>query len=509
MKLCNFKFGFPTELMQVTLSKQPAGEFIKQAFVPLAQDVPTEVPCNHVVDFAKAQVQEGNSSHVLREFAAVSLNDAEKGCHQVFKKYGYVAPVEIEFACLGEGKLAKFPFIRLSKWAQWLLDTQRIWRLFCGASSFERMQEVLAVFWSRFREAFPGHDIFDALSPDELNTCIPFYTHQDEGRGPKHEAVWVFSSHGCVGRGTAEYVRKGKHKLPLDRCPLGLNFLGNTQCTQYLFCTMKRSVLEDCPGAVDALMQIFAADCSCLLFDGLTSQDGKTIRMAHISTKGDLPALNRLGSFTRTFWHVPRAQSSKKACKGICPWCLAGREAGRPGERAFPFEDLSLNPVWEETIESEIPWGATMPPIMEGAPLNRDRKAHFFSLDIFHNVHLGVGKQWLACSFAACVERLEFWPETHGSVDARFELMTSQFKDFCRQRHISPHMTEISRATLAFPSSTASPVGQWSKGSMTTNFMLFLEFFLVQHAADCEDPIIQTMVIRLVYLIVFFVCVRH
>ena len=248
---------------------------------------------------------------------------------------------------------------------------------------------------------------------------------------------------------------------------------------QYLDHSMLRSVTAKCPGAINKIVEIFAKDVRSLALDGICSSDGSMkIHMVHLNTKGDLPALAKLGGLTRTFSHVPRASASRNASAGICHLCLGGQESNGADQEAYPYEDFSVHPRWMDTIEKVEPWRVT-PPILEGVLIDRSHVAHFFSPDIWHNVHLGAGKHWIANSFVGAVERLSIWEGT--SVEAKFQQLTDGFKEFCHQHHISPHMDEISRATMGFPQSSSCPIGQWSKGAVTTHFMKYLEWFCDVH----------------------------
>ncbi|CAL1129712.1 unnamed protein product [Cladocopium goreaui] len=456
-------------------------------------DQPRWAACSHVVEFDKEQVERNpNVCGVFKKFAAVNPSDAEKGCHALFAKYGYTCPIHVEQVKLSELRaLSKFPFLKLSSWAQWLLDTGRIWRLFCGCKSLSTMKVVLTEFWARYRALYPQHEVF-GLEGLDLSVTIPYYSHQDEGRGYKHQAIWVLSVHGCLGRGTHEYIRRGKHQVDVQNMEFGCNFIGNTWSTQFLLCTMSKSVTHKCPGAMNRIVELFAEDCAKLAREGLCSKDGTIrIHMVHLSTKGDLPALAKLGSLTRTFSHVPRAASSRKASGGICHLCLAGQEANAAGQQAFPYEDFSVSPSWLGTVETVAPW-AQRPSVLRGALVDPRKTAHFFSCDFWHNVHLGCGKHWVANSFVSAIERLQFWPGQ--SVESKFELLTTEFKSFCRQNHLSPHMDEISRATMGFPQGSACPLGQWSKGVVTTHFMKFLEWFCDKHKEEIKYDEVMTTI---------------
>ena len=428
-----------------------------------------------MVEFAKGQVQlHPDISNVFKKFAAINVNDAEGACHRLFVELGYAAPVKIHYIHLADQRrLSKFPFVKLSDWSQWLLDSGRIWRLFCGCKSYSSMKVVLAEWWNRFKQLSPQHAVF--RSGCDLSITIPYFTHQDEGRGFKKQAIWVFSAHGSVGRGTQEYIRRNQSRLSIGEQELGMNFVGSTWATHVPMCTMLRAVLSSCPEAIDKVMECFAEDASKLWLQGLTSMDGtRRIYMVHLCTKADLPALVKIGKLQRSFSHVARQAQSRTAANGICHMCLAGQEEDGSGRGNVPYEDFSLNPLWWNTLEAVEPWDEE-PKIFNNALLDRTRLSQFFATDIWHNLHLGAGKHWVAHAFVSAIEKLTFWPEI--SVESRFEFLTTKFKEYCREHHISPFMDEISRASMGYLSSSACPVGQWSKGIITTHMMKFVEHF--------------------------------
>lgn len=460
----------------------------------------SEVPCNHVVNLAKAEVN-GNpaASALMRQFANVSENDAEQGCHRVFRQHGYCAPVPVVRVDLGRGDgcLKTFPYIPLSGWLQWLLDRDRIWRQLCGCSSWDVMtREVLPEFWRRFKSIYPTHSIFDSKTDRQLSRTIPVFSHTDEGRSFKKDALWLLSTAGCLGRGSQAWVDLDGHLAPLDQCGFGLNFLGATWSTQFFFCSILRSVVKENERVLNDIVAIYAKDLAFLFETGLTSSDGrKRIYVAHLANKGDLPALAKLGGLTRTFAHVPRGGASRAAAKGICHMCLAGQEQDdSKGKKAYPYEDFALKPAWLETMHVEEAWQST-PEILRGAPLVPTERASFFAVDVFHNVHLGIAKHWIASSLVSVIERMDL--DWGYSVDSKFEYLTAVFRTFCRENRITPHFTQLSRETVGWPSSRTVPIGQWSKGSMSTHLMRFLEFFMSQKLGpDDADEVLRCIELR-------------
>ncbi|CAJ1355923.1 unnamed protein product, partial [Effrenium voratum] len=366
--------------------------------------------------------------------------------------------------------------MKLSNWVKFLLDSGRL-RQLCGIPDVEHMKAVLTEFWSRFRQMDETHQVFQLASENvlELSLTIPIYSHADEGRSYKHQALWVLSSHGALGRGTRAYINRNKHRTPLRRNQMGLNFVGQTWSTQFTFCTLLRAVANQYPDSLDTLTALYAEDLERLAHEGVVSTDGALrVWCVHIGVKGDLPALTKLGGFKRSFSHVAKAPSSKKPSQGVCPYCLAGVEGDNNASHQ-PWEDFSSQPKWARTMQRGVPWDHP-PSIMKGALVSPGKESSFFKLDIWHNFHLGVSKHWLGSSLIAIMESADL-PFEHGtrSVEAKLEWMTRDYLKFCGDKRISPFVTELSRESLGFPTGSASPIGHWNKGAASTHIMLYLE----------------------------------
>lgn len=415
----------------------------------------------------------------VRDFASVRPEDAEVGVHRVLQQRGLSCRVQVDEVNLGpQDELQKFPHIKFSSWLQYL-TTKRITRQLCGASSIHKMKKMLKEFWERYKKINGDHEIFkmehDGLV--DLTCTIPFFSHSDEGRSYKKEALWIFSVHGCVGRGTRGYLNKQKHVAPLKRNQFGLNFVGHSLSNQFLFCTMLRETSGENPGALQKLLQIFATDAEKLCTEGIVTSEGHRLWFLHLGTKGDLPALSKVGGFTRAFSNIVRAPRSRKACGGICHRCLAGQESDPSrGMHDHPFEDLSRAPSWVATMDSIDPWNS-LPDLLKGVPRNPARPSEFFCFDIWHTFHLGIAKHWLGSCLVLLVESgLPVLSEMR-SVEARFGFITEKYREFCRSNKISMWVKHIDRDTLVWPQSSACPVGKWNKGSASTTLMLFLGYF--------------------------------
>lgn len=429
------------------------------------------------MELARAEVQSNpRVSEPMRAFSNVRLDDAEKGVHRVLKSAGYTSPVEITGVDLDPG-LRNFPIIKLSSWMQHLLDTNRLARQMTGVPTIAKMKPVLKEFWNRYKRCFPGHGLWSLEQEGivSLDTLIPFYSHSDEGRSFKHMPIFILSCHGAIGRGTRAYLGAGKHRAPLRRNSMGLNFAGKTWSTNFIFCSALKTVSSRYPNAVPKLIQEFALDVKHLLETGIYSQDGAThVQFYHSGTKGDLPALKTLGSFKRSFSNVPRGGSTKRPCQGICFLCSAGREA-TPGVGAIPYEDVNPTALWVSTISQEVPWDST-PAIVQGLPLDEHHQMKFFLTDLWHNAHLGVCRHFVASAIVGILEsRLASLPA--GSMEVKFDWISRVYRDYFQSIGKTPFVTEINRDAMNFPASTASPLTKWSKAQASTELMMFLSYF--------------------------------
>lgn len=49
-------------------------------------------------------------------------------------------------------------------------------------SDLQAARGELATYWSRYRDLYPEHDVFQVLQPAQLELCVPIKLHGDEGR---------------------------------------------------------------------------------------------------------------------------------------------------------------------------------------------------------------------------------------------------------------------------------------------------------------------------------------
>lgn len=451
----------------------------------------SKVPCSHAVATAKAAVSDSPNGHTraLREFATLNPKDAEEGAHQIFKKYGLTIPLPIHKVDLGAEGVEQFPILKFSDWLIHLMDNCRFSQM-CGVETLEEMMETLREFWVRFEKIYPRHEIFASFRAGTVipSLCLPVYSHTDEGRTYQKQGILIVSTHGALGRGTRSFIAKQVKKNHLKKPRMGMNFVGKTLSTQFLCCALLRSVYADDDTPFRKVMSYYAEDMSMLSTQGVWNTT-KTLRLwaLHIGTKADLPALIKAGNFERTFRHVPKANSSRKPCGGICHLCLAGQEA----PVHYPYEDFLPTATWTNTLFHIRPWADdNEPEIIQGLPLTRSQPEDFFKLDLWHTFHAGVGKVWIAASLVCISE----FGVPGNSVEAKLEWLNDDWRVFCRMKKISPSL-KIERKSLSYPQTSAWPDGHWSKGQTTTHLMMYLQH-LCEKVVDgkTDDVLLRSIV---------------
>ena len=202
-------------------------------------------------------------------------------------------------------------------------------------------------------------------------------------------------------------------------------------------------------------------------------------------------ALSKVGGFKRSFTRGPKQAQGHKS-KGVCYLCLAGRETHIS---EIPFEDFSRTALWHATYLTELPYDS-LPPVLAGLPWGPPEQGPwFFKHDFWHNWHNGVAKVFLASSFVV----INMAGVLEGrSIDARFEVLSTDYKDFCRRHRISPFLKELNRDTFGMDTAQVFPNGTWNKAVVRTHLMLFLGDFCERHlSGKTDDVLLLTIAARL------------
>ena len=103
-------------------------------------------------------------------------------------------------------------------------------------------------------------------------------------------------------------------------------------------------------------------------------------------------------------------------------------------------------------------------------------KARFFKPDLWHTVHMGIAKDFIASSLCLLQVFMD-----GSNVDLRFEHMTTLYREFCRQNKKTRYISKITKDTVGGAGKRDEPTGGWNKAALSTTLLQFTQYL-------CEDP---------------------
>ena len=127
---------------------------------------------------------------------------------------------------------------------------------------------------------------------------------------------------------------------------------------------------------------------------------------------------------------------------------------------------VDLPPPWEREC------AMTRELYHDGGP---NGKSKFHLIDIWHSIHLGIGKAYVA---SAVLLLQKLIPES--TIDKRLAIIAAGYKQYCRQHKLDPVIRKIDIHTFGGGGSKEQN-GCWNKASITSNFTMYLEDFCQQH----------------------------
>ena len=247
-----------------------------------------------------------------------------------------------------------------------------------------------------------------------------------------------------------------------------MNMLGDTWLTHFLSAVMPIALYNEESESFHQVLSALADDFKELFTDGLVVR-GQRFFVSVVGCKGDIPYLAKAGRFERTFTRRPLKPRSKKPAQGICHLCLAGKE---DYHFKVPYEDYGLErPAWLKTVGTENAYMVpssfqTIPFLRPGAPGGLEQ---FFQFDLFHNLHLGLGKNFVASAICVVMELID------DTIEGSFATLTRDFQDYCKKNRESPYHKKITATLVGVEGGFQEmPDGAWNKGDHTR---LLLQWF--------------------------------
>ena len=415
---------------------------------------------------------EASASSGVQAWAAASLDNSERDVHRTIRKQDLCLHLPMREMSIGD---VSVPWLRPTEWLKYIVE-QQLWHHLSGlqANSLQQCQILWEGFWDRFCTLNPDFELPDNFDKKNTAAC---YLHGDEGRTHKKQALMVLGFQSCLGLGCTVNGRSRKRTVAGD-VNWQTNYRGHSFTTRFVTNVLTKKLTE---AGFDAACSELAQNLrECL--DTAYTKNGVTHRLCVIACKGDWPFLIRAGQLRRHFLRSTRKTANANRAVGVCHLCMAGTQG-------YPAEECGyLDPRWLQTMPARLPWLAT-PPLLQHLPSARSAPASFFEPDMWHVIHLGVGKAFCASTIILAVTNLPRYTAL-SNMDQRWQACTQDYLSFCRQAGRQNFINKIGASTVNYNDATGA-TGGWHKGSVTTNMVLWLEDLLSQRLDNAGDHRLQ------------------
>ena len=305
----------------------------------------------------------------------------------------------------------------------------------------------------------------------DFTKTIGLFIHGDEGRTLKKAGLMVTSVQSVLGVG---FNRKRLKRPPgvNDAGKLHVNFASHTFLTRFVISVLPKTDYQANPDFFHDTMDLFSLELKDLYENGvIDASTGERWRFVVLGVKGDMPYLQKIGKLKRSWNATVKRGTARTAPRGVCHLCLAGTNG-------CPAEDTRTHATWIPTIGVQPPWDI-MPGIVQNLPHDLSNPSSFLHADIWHCIHLGVGKSFVASTLQICLEVIPGCTNN----DDRFQWLTDHYQRWCRSVKTSCYVSKISPYLVSYGDGPGA-TGNWSKGSLTTNLARWLVVLLQDLSQD-------------------------
>lgn len=412
----------------------------------------------------------------VRTWAKCNLKHSERDAHRTMKKQGTKLAIPVgEMSCDG----CNIPWISPETWLKFVVD-KGLWPLLAGCDRFdsEGARQNWSAFWTNYEKVCPNFELFQ-MSDVDLSRTAAWFIHGDEGRTLKRGGMLITSLQSALGKGFDEKrLQKHGHR---DSPQLQVNFAGHSFTTRYVVSTIPKTSYDAQGEVFHSAMDHMAKSCRKLLDTGYTLSSGETFKVVILGVKGDAPYLAKVGHFYRTYNTAAKRGEERGPPKGCCPFCLAGT-------RLCPAEEIATaQPQWLSTVAVKLPW-VRQPSVIEHLVHDHSDPAGFFKSDVWHIVHLGFGRSWIASVLQLAIPHLPC-----ANLEEKWDYVTNDYLDWCAANQKQAHVSRITPYLMSYGDSSGA-MGNWHKGALTTNFMSWLVDFSGKIPADEEGLLMRSRI---------------
>lgn len=122
-----------------------------------------------------------------------------------------------------------------------------------------------------------------------------------------------------------------------------------------------------------------------------------------------------------------------------------------------------VEPAWTRLLHDESPGGAQ----------------RFHRPDVWHTVHMGIGKAWVASS----VKYVQFLTG-ESSVDKRVAVLSDDYMSFCEENSKVKYLKKFEAHTFGLKA--PEPAASWNKAHLTATLMQSLQSYLEKFKDACD-----------------------
>ena len=464
-----------------------------------------------MVRISKAANDESCGGDAIQDASSLSIQDAEKGAHRLFKIWGLALDVPVSWVQVpSKGELLKVPFLKVSAYLQKFVSS-------CKNLAFasDNPQRRCLSFWKGYFQSHPSHQVF-ARPVEQLAKTIPLCMRGDEGTGSKKQPVSIVSWQTVWGLQTPKMTqfsqrdsfqscptcppspcRAGDTVVPeawpgkFSTVPAGLSLTeddytdlkqqfpttaGHSFLTRHLTLVLPTYLVSKGPHVLEAMMEAVAEDLLDLFHNGVFIEGAK-FWVAVIGLKGDAKWHASQGKFIRS-----HARLGSVSNIPMCPSCLAGHED-------HPFEDVTGRATWISTMFTSDPWDAAAPGPMERIPFDSTAgmAAMKYRKDPLHVFKLGLGRDVCGSSILMLSQMFMHFDYEAGdskALENRLRRAHGRFAMFASANGISPHLRGFTKDFVHVTHVHASYPWTNSKASDT---MALLRWLCLEYSCALKE----------------------
>ena len=353
-------------------------------------------------------------------------------------------------------------------------------------------------FWKAVKLRCPGHQVFQLHSGEALQRVVPLCIHGDEGRSQKKSPYLVVSMESAIGAvprlkpacDCLAYMQR-RPDLPqfgisgafLDESTLGTcsamytNYRGHSYLSRHLLFGLRNAVYKENPHVVEKLLEAVVEGFRTLLSQGVKIPGFGTYYGAVLGCKGDMDWHVKSYSLDRCYSRVQTRSGEGM----ICHACHASTGTNS----TCPFDDLTDNPLWAQTLYRTRPFSDPWP-ILASLPAYQDAPEQIIVPDPLHVVKLGIARDLIGGIILVLLRKGFFdYEGSSRNLKDRLQRAHSSFT-FCAVSKLHPALRGFTKKWLHLQSFMSAP---WCN-SKASDSMILLRWLLWLVKLNLKQPVV-------------------